>query len=75
MIYANEANYPQNIAESSTITVPSEVPMMFMSSLVIIISPMLSHPYVIDLTGYDLLIWELTLSLMDIAVSINDNSH
>ena len=53
MIYANEVNYPQNIAESSTITVPSEVPAMFMSSLVIIISSMLSHPYVIDLTGYD----------------------
>lgn len=42
MIYANGVNYPQNIAESSTITVPSEVPVVFMSPLVIIISPMVS---------------------------------
>lgn len=44
MIYANEVNYPQNIAESSTITVPSEVPAVFMSPLVIILSSMLSPP-------------------------------
>jgi hypothetical protein len=53
MIYANGVNYPQNIAESSTITVPSEVPAVFMSPLVIILSSMLSPLYVIDLTGYD----------------------
>jgi hypothetical protein len=53
MIYANGVNYPQNIAESSTITVSSEVPAVFISPLVIILSSMLSPLYVIDLTGYD----------------------
>ena len=44
MVCVNGINYPQNIAESLTITVPSEVPAVVISPLVIIISPMISPP-------------------------------
>lgn len=53
MAYAYGVNYPQNIAESSTIMVPSEVPAVVISPLVIIISPMVSPLYIVNLTGYD----------------------